>query len=409
LRERADPPALLCGLVLLAALAEFGQVWYYPQPDPGLDLTRAFGAAFRTALWVGASATIALHLLRRGPGLALRTLAPFAVFLLWAAAVVGFWSIDRMAGLRALAFWLLAAGLAVAAASELPPRRLAQAVALLFLAVVAGSLVVGLLDPGSGTTAYGDATMLRGLFPHKNAFGWFTALGLVWAVGTRRALGRPLALATAATMATGLAASGSKTAAMMLPAAALYALALRLCLGGLATGARAALGLAIAAALAGLVAALAAPVLIESLGREATLTGRTDVWRHYLAYLHDRPLTGYGTGILSSDTELNRTIGAAVPGHESQRLRSPHSLYIGLASETGLIGLAFFVAAQAWIAFVAPFRRLGPWSRTAGVLAVAILLAGVTEMRDGILPGTATLLLVVARAAAFRDRPRSFA
>ena len=32
-----------------------------------------------------------------------------------------------------------------------------------------------------------------------------------------------------------------------------------------------------------------------------------------------------------------------------------------------------------------------------------LLLAGVTEMRDGFLPGTATLLLVAARAASFRD------
>ena len=156
---------------------------------------------------------------------------------------------------------------------------------------------------------------------------------------------------------------------------------------------------------AALVAVAVAPLAVESVERYATFTGRTDVWRHYLAYLHERPLTGYGAGILSSDTELNRAIGAAVPGHEAQRLRSPHSLYIGLASESGLVGLAFFVAAHAWIAVVAPLRNLTPWSRIAGALAVAILLAGVTEMRDGFLPGTATLLLVAARAAALRDPP----
>jgi len=98
-----------------------------------------------------------------------------------------------------------------------------------------------------------------------------------------------------------------------------------------------------------------------------------------------------------------------VPGHETQSLRSPHSLYIGLASETGLVGVACFVAAHAWLALVAPFRRLSPWSRTAGALSVAILLAGITEMRDGFLPGTATLLLIVARTVSFRadrDSPR---
>jgi O-antigen ligase len=393
---------LACAGALLLALAEFGQVWYYPPPEPDAELARAFGGAFRLGLWLAASACILWHLARRGPAAILRALGPFAPFLLWGAAVVAFWSIDRTAGLRVLAFWTLAASLAVAAAAETDPRLLARGVALAFLAVVAGSLAAALLRPEAATTAYGDATVVRGLFPHKNAFGWFCALGLIWTAGTRSTLGPALAIAVAAAMAAGLLASGSKTAAATLPAVAAYALALAACQRAFPDGARAALALAVLGALAALAAAIAAPFLIESLGRETTFTGRTDVWRHYLAYLHDRPLIGYGTGVLSTDTELNRAIGAAVPGHEAQRLRSPHSLYIGLASETGLVGLAFFVAAQAWIALVAPFRRLSCWSRTAGALAVAILLAGVTEMRDGFLPGTATLLLIAARTLSLR-------
>jgi len=402
---RAAPslPALLAAGALLVALAEFGQVWYYPTPEPDAELARAFGGAFRMALWPAAAAAILAHLLRQGPGPALHALAPFAPFVLWGAAAVAFWSIDRTAGIRTLTFWSLAAGLAAAAGAELDPRTLARGVALLFLAVVAGSLAAVLLAPAAATMAYGDATAVRGLFPHKNAFGWFCALGLVWCFGARRTLGSGLAAGIAATMAVGLVASGSKTAAAVLPAVAAYALALGLCRRVFPDGARAALALSIVAALAAIAAIALAPLVADAVDRYATFTGRTDVWRHYLAHLHERPLTGYGPGILSTDTELNRAIGAAVPGHEAQRLRSPHSLYIGLASESGLIGAGFFLAAHAWVAFVAPFRRLAPWSRTAGALAVAILLAGVTEMRDGFLPGTATLLLVAARAASFRD------
>ena len=178
-------------------------------------------------------------------------------------------------------------------------------------------------------------------------------------------------------MAGGLLASGSKTAAAMLPAVGVYALGARVLPARLPERRprRAGADLPRRAG-GGRGAAGRARGLIESVGRDATFTGRTEVWRHYLAYLHDRPLTGYGTGILSSDTDINRAIGGAVPGQEAQRLRSPHSLYIGLASETGLIGVVCFVAAHAWVAFVAPFRRVSPWSRTAGALAVAILLAG---------------------------------
>jgi O-antigen ligase len=334
----------------------------------------------------------------------LLTLAPFVPFVLWGAVVV-FWSIDPVAGIRALAFWCLAAGLAAAAGLDLPPRSLARGIALLFLAVTVGSLAVAVLAPAAATMAYGDASTVRGLFPHKNAFGWFCALGLIWSVGTRRALGTALAAAVAATMFVGLLASGSKTAAAVLPAVAAYALALALCRNAFPDGGRAAVALILLAAVAALAAIALSPFVVEHVGRDATFTGRTDVWRHYLAYLHERPLTGYGTGILSTDTELNRAIGAAVPGHEAQRLRSPHSLYLGLASESGLIGVAFFVAAHAWVALVAPFGRLASWSSTTGAFAVAILLAGVTEMRDGFLPGTATLLLVAARGASLRRPP----
>lgn len=398
---------LLCAGPLLAALAEFGQVWYYPAPEPGAELVRAFGGAFRMALWLAASAGVFGHLLARGPHPILRVLGPFLPFLLWGTAVVAVWSIDRTAGVRALGFWSLAACLAVAAASDADPRSLARGIALALLAVVGASLAVAVVDPAAGVMAYGDAVAVRGLFPHKNAFGWFCALGIVWSVGTRRGLGPTLAIAVTGAMACGLLASGSRTAAATLPAVGAYALAVGLCQRAFPDGARGALALVVLGALAALAVAAAAPLLVDGLGREATFTGRTDVWRHYLAYLHDRPLTGYGTGILSSDTELNRAIGAAVPGHEAQSLRSPHSLYIGLASETGLIGVACFVAAHAWLALVAPFRRLSPWSRTAGALSVAILLAGITEMRDGFLPGTATLLLIVARTVSLRPGCRA--
>ena len=68
--ERPAPslPALLCAGALLLAIAEFGQVWYYPPPEAGAELTRAFGGAFRLALWLAAAGCIGWHLLRRGLG-----------------------------------------------------------------------------------------------------------------------------------------------------------------------------------------------------------------------------------------------------------------------------------------------------------------------------------------------------
>lgn len=397
--------ALLCGTVLLAAVAEFGQVWYYPATEAGGEVTRALGGGFRLALWLAASAAILRHLSRIGPHALVRVLAPFTPFLAWSAVAVPLWSVDPVAGLRVLAFWLLAAGAAVAAAAALTPRALARGVVLGLVAVVAGSLVVALVDPLSATTAYGDAAMVRGLFPHKNAFGWFCALGLIWTVGVRRLAGLPLAAVATAALAVGLAASGSRTAMATLPVVAAHAAAISGCRRLFRDGGRGALGLLVAVAVLALAAAAAWPALIEGLGRDATLTGRTDVWRHYLAVLNDRPLGGYGPGILSSDTEINRAIGAGVPGYETAGLRSPHSLYVGLACEVGLVGLGAFLAAMLWLALAGPFRRPGPWPVLAGGLAVAILFAGVTEMRDGAMPGAATLLMIAARTMGLRGQP----
>ena len=53
--------------VLLMALIEFGQVWFYPAGFDATEAHRAFGGAFRMTLWLLATAVIALHLTRRGP------------------------------------------------------------------------------------------------------------------------------------------------------------------------------------------------------------------------------------------------------------------------------------------------------------------------------------------------------
>ncbi len=146
-----------------------------------------------------------------------------------------------------------------------------------------------------------------------------------------------------------------------------------------------------------------APFLLHALGRDPTLTGRTEVWRHYGATVAERALTGYGTGVFSTTSALNLAVGGSVPGHEGEALHSPHSLYLALVGETGVPGLAAFVLALLALAFVAPFAGLSPWRRLAGALAFAILVAGLAETRDGSAPGLATVALLAARAASLRQ------
>lgn len=400
--RRDSLPAAAFLAVLAMALVEFGQVWFYPGGAGGVEATRAFGGAFRMALWLAAAAAIAVHLACRGPGPMVRALWPFAAFVGWGALAVPLFSVDPLTGARTLVFWSLAAGLAIAAGDAVPSARLARTVALLFGFVVAASLLLAVLLPEAAHTVYGDELMVRGLFPHKNQFGWYAAIGLLWTWTLRAEIGpAPARLLLLAVLAAGLLVAGSGTAIVVLAAAGGYLLGLRVAQMLFADGGRAALAFAAAALVAGLAAIALAPLLLEALGRDPTLTGRTGVWRHYLETVETRTLTGYGTGVFSTPSTLNLAVGGTVPGQEGAALHSPHSLYIGIIGETGVVGLAAFLVAGLHLAFVAPFRAVSPWLRLSGALAFAILVAGLAETRDGYAPGVATVALIAARAAAF--------
>ncbi len=393
------PAGALLLLGLLLALVEFGQVWYYPGGEGGVAVTRAFGGAFRLGLWTTAAAGIATFLTARGPGPILATLAPFLPFAAWGAAVALLWSIDRTTGLRALTFWSLGTGVAAAAGAALQPRTLARAVAFLAAGIAAASLALALVRPEAAFTPYGDGLALRGLFPHKNGLGWYCALGLVWTLALRRSIGAAPAAACALILAAGLVAADSRTALAIAAAAAGYLVLTGATTRALGDGAAAAAVTALALAAVAAAVILVAPLVLDAVGRDVTLTGRTEVWRHYLGFFRGRMLTGLGTGLFSTDTSLNVALGGSVPGAEGQGLHSPHNTYIGLLGEAGLPGVAAFAAAHLWLLLVAPFRGTDPWLRLSGALALAILLAGLTEMRDAYGPGAATIALVAARAA----------
>lgn len=407
MRRRDALPAMPFLAVLLMALVEFGQVWFYPGGEGGVEATRAFGGAFRMTLWLAAASAIALYLARRGPGPMARALAPFAAFVSWGALAVPLFSVDPVTGARALVFWSLAVGLAVAAGDAVSPARLARAVALLFGAVVAASLLLAVVLPDAAHTVYGDELMVRGLFPHKNQFGWYAAIGLLWTWTLRAEVGPMRVRLVLVVLATGLVVAGSGTAFVVLAAAGGYLLGLRAAQALFPDGGRAALALIAATLVAGLAAVVLAPALLDALGRDPTLTGRTDVWRHYLATVEARTLTGYGTGVFSMPSALNVAVGGTVPGQEQAALHSPHSLYIGILGETGVVGLAAFLLAGLHLAFVAPFRARSSWLRLSGALAFAILVAGLAETRDGYAPGVATVALVAARAAALAQERTS--
>jgi exopolysaccharide production protein ExoQ len=126
-------------------------------------------------------------------------------------------------------------------------------------------------------------------------------------------------------------------------------------------------------ALAGFLAVLAGTVFFEDalalIGRDPTLTGRTELWDHSLAAVAERPLLGWGYGAYWYD--LN---GPAAVFTAGWGVTSAHNGWIDAAIDLGLPGFAL-VAALAGGVLTRGFRAARYGASGAGLFALAAVAA----------------------------------
>lgn len=206
--------------------------------------------------------------------------------------------------------------------------------------IVILSAALALLVPSIGTHSVAGAAHFgrwRGIFAHKNGLGPWAAYGAVFLLthahlcrGPRPYWWFAWACAVACLFFSGSATALGTTVFLVLCSvffAALrrYRLSVVLTIGGLL------FVLAVVAAIPGI------PLLFEILGRDETLTGRTDVWAYAQAYFWRRPWFGYGYQSLGGEDFLAQTsyvFNQLVPG--------PESGYFDLLLEVGLVGAILF-------------------------------------------------------------------
>jgi O-antigen ligase len=328
--------------------------------------------------------------------------APAAARLVWAPiylAVVGVWLRDWRAGLDAIARTPLLAGLALlafasAAWSLLPGDTLRRALALAmtmafawslawrwswrgllgvfgaaWAVLIVGSYAVALAMPSVGVMQSEHPGAWGGLWTHKNTLGGLMALGatllVAAAVADRTRRGRWLLFAALAAGLVLLATGKTALIGLILGAGAVWAGAL------LRRGPFAAVVVATLAGVAVIVGAalmLAAPDLAAAaLGRDPTLTGRTDIWAAIERAIDARPWLGHGYAAfwLADDGPVHavrRAVGWEVEG--------AHSGWLDLALGLGGVGVALF-AAQAAVTLWRCALRLG--DPAAGLWAPAAL------------------------------------
>lgn len=268
------------------------------------------------------------------------------------------------------------------------------------------SLVALVVVPEAVLMTEKHAGRLRGLFIHKNVFGFtlvIELLALLLLLRTSRAWSPAIAAAlVGATLA--LALTGSATSWVLAAALVVLAFALMVLRSG-QSRAPARLLFTLAIVLTGLVAV---PLLVDpvagALGRDTTLSGRLWLWQEALARAAARPLLGYGFG------------AAWAPGLELPLIvriqagwapEDAHNGYLELVLSLGAVGLAVFL-----LGLGAIFRRLWHEIRFGDTLGAywCGLFVGLTlllNLTESYLPRQNSLIwvLLVSTAAGLAARP----
>ncbi|MGD9968306.1 MAG: O-antigen ligase family protein [Hyphomonadaceae bacterium] len=222
--------------------------------------------------------------------------APLMAALLALAAVSAFWSIDSGATLRRCIWLALTMAFSLYLAWRYDWRALVNVLGGGFILLIAGSFALGLLAPNIGRMTFEHPGAWSGLWTHKNTLGGIMAVGVgvctaaAIVTAERRKLWVAAALAAFALVML----STSKTA---LIAALLGAGVIAFCMilrrgpvpAIVAIAAAAALGVAGAG-----IVLLAPDLVVAALGRDLTLTGRTDIWQASARFVEARPWLGYG-------------------------------------------------------------------------------------------------------------------
>lgn len=288
----------------------------------------------------------------RERALAVRTAmaVPLLLGMLALAGLSTLWSIDSGATLRRFV-WLaltMAFGLYLAWRYEWP--RLLEVIAGAFVVLAAGSLLLGAVAPGIGRMTFEHPGAWSGLWTHKNTLGGIMALGVAVCAGAaivapeRRRLWIAAALASFALVLL----STSKTALLAsmlgLGVMAFGMLVRRGPMQAIAAGA----GVLVMFILGAGAVLLTPDLIVSAMGRDLTLTGRTEIWDASARFVEARPWLGYGYyAFWLPENGPAYWVREAV----AWQVASAHSSWLELALGLGRLGVALFalqLAATMW-------------------------------------------------------------
>lgn len=257
------------------------------------------GSVILRLMWLPVYAATLLLLCARpmaSLGAALRT--PLILFLALLCVASMLWSVDSGLTVRRGFALLMTTLFGLWLASRWRWPDLVAMIAVSFALLAFGSFVASALFPGFGVHADIHAGAWRGLWWEKNTLGAQMAFGAAASLAAAAFFPRwrLLWFAVFAFQAGLVVMSTSRTALLMLLIVAAGAAGIALVRQGVGLALMVVFGGLTGAALIALVAFVAPEEALRALGRDATLTGRTDIWEVLARMIAERPWTGYGYG-----------------------------------------------------------------------------------------------------------------
>ena len=295
---------------------------------------------------------------------------PFMTALITLAAISFIWSIDPGLSLRRGIAILMTCLFGVVMAVRYDWRTMIRLIGAMWVTMAIVSLVSGIVAPSFSIMNEVHVGAWKALWTEKNAMGGHMArAGFICAfmvmrdVRWRRFWCAGVFLCTVLVFL-----STSKTALLgLMLGFGVLGLALWLKRGPVTAISTVWLGTAVSAgAIAGLV--LAPEAVFGMLGRDATLTGRTDIWAALMDTIAARPWLGYGYGAFWAPDSM-----PAYWVRVSVEWPAPtaHNGWLDVALSVGLIGL-FLMVANFILSFIrAIIASVDQWT---GVFAAGVLV-----------------------------------
>ncbi|WP_123193653.1 O-antigen ligase family protein [Pannonibacter phragmitetus] len=271
-----------------------------------------------------------------------------------------------------------------------------------FLLTLIGSLILAIIAPSLAVMhSAGLDGSVRGLFTHKNIFASFSVLTFAWlltssALSSRRKM--LLFLLTALSITSARSATSIVLLAVVIFS---YFFSSRLIINRnkiliLPT-------ILIASALFAFAISYA-EVVFSLLGRDATLTGRTEFWSYLLNVHRQQPVFGYGYNSIMEYEEIVAPLREFV----YTKFTSSHNSYLDIILNLGWLGFFLFLALivySLWRAIKQASNTNYNVSVRFLVITAVFLVLGITESNAGLSNRLATMLYFGALIQLFNYSP----